>query len=50
MYKQVYYAFKNEKNINRIKIVRMDVFLNADKKIRFCAMKKGGNEYELYAS
>ena len=40
---------KSEKNINYIKMVRMDVFLKADKKLRCCAMKKGGNKYELYA-
>mgnify|MGYP003499084406 CR=1 FL=1 len=40
---------KSEKNINHIKMVRMDVFLIVNKKLKHCVMKKGGNEYELYA-
>ena len=42
--------FKNEKNINYIKMVRMDVFLNATEKLARCVMKKGGNDSEFYAS
>ena len=41
---------KNEKNINYIKMVRMDVFLTVTKKLEHCVMKKGGNDSEFYTS
>ena len=40
---------KSEKNINYIKMVRMDVFLTTTEKLEYCVVKKGGNDREFYA-